>query len=95
MITFNELKEMQPRLGQLEAHAITLGKSSLSYIQRDRVWYQGLKDEMAEEITVKLNISLDATKIEITEIELIEGELTGEVDSFLSILKGVFESGDI
>lgn len=50
---------------------------------------------MAEEITVKLNISLDATKIEITEIELIEGELTGEVDSFLSILKGVFESGDI
>lgn len=46
MITFNELKEMQPRLGQLEAHAITLGKSSLSYIQRDRVWYQGLKDEM-------------------------------------------------
>ena len=46
---------------------------------------------MTQEISVKMDISLDATRVEITDIELLEGEMSGEVDNFLSIMKDVFE----
>jgi len=46
VITFQELKELQPLLGELEEKAITIGESTLSPGERNHMWYHDLKQQM-------------------------------------------------
>lgn len=46
---------------------------------------------MKETIKILLDISLESNSVTINDIDLIEGKMTGEVNSFLDVLKDTLE----